>query len=125
MMEIIDEVVTSNNISNIAEDPARVIFELETNRSIFFTKLTIKVYSNRISLEYRPFIGSGENRETYSAMDVGAIYIKKGRKRASVGAHRLDGKEVLFEVKNLENYEAEEFKDALDAMLSYRYLYRR
>lgn len=126
MMETLDGVLSpSSAYNNPAQDPARILFELETNKSVFFTKLTVKVYPNRISLEYRPYIGSGESRETYSAMDIGDIYIKKGRKRGSVGAHRVDGKDILFEIKNLLNSEAEELKDALDLMLSYRYLYRR
>jgi|GEM_PF-4379142 len=101
-------------------NPNSVIFELETSRAIFFTHLTIKVYANRVSLENRPFIGSWEHRETFSAMDVGNIYINKGRRRAVVGAYRANSTESLFEIKGLFHNEAEDLKDALDELIGYR-----
>ncbi len=66
-----------STLYNGSIDLNKVVYNLETNRAQFFTTLTVKVYPNRISLGYRPFFGGGENRETYSAMDIGYVYIKK------------------------------------------------
>lgn len=105
----------------LQDDNNLVLFKLQTSRAVFFTHLTIKVYSNRVSLEYRPFIGTWEHRETYNAMDIGDIFINKGRKRAIIGAHRVNSIDILFEVRGLLNYEAEDLKDALDELIGYRF----
>ena len=103
------------------QNNSSLIYQLKTSRAVFFTYLTVKVYFNRVSLEYRPFIGSWEHRETYNAMDVGDIYINKGRRRALVGAHRVNSSETLFEIKGLLLTEAEDLKDALDELLNFRF----
>ena len=98
-----------------------LIYKLKTSKAVFFTHLTIKIYLNRVSLEYKPFIGAWEHRETYNAMDIGDIYINKARRRALVGAHRTISSETLFEIKGLLHNEAEDLKDALDELLNYRF----
>ncbi len=103
-------------------DLNRIVFQLKTSKAIFFTHLTVKVYFNRISLEYRPFVGGWEHTETYSAMDVGHILINKGRKRANIVACRINTTEKLFEIKGLYKREAEDLKDALDEVLTFRYI---
>jgi len=94
---------------------------MSTSKALLFTNLTIKIFVTRISLEYKPFFSSSEHRLTYSAVDIGDIYINKSRKKSVVGAHRVNSGEKLFEVKGLTHEEAESFKDALDTMLSYRF----
>jgi hypothetical protein len=108
------------NINNYPNH-AQLIFEMTTSKALLFTSLTIKIFVTRISLEYRPFFSSSEHRLTYSAVDVGDIYINKSRRKSIVGAHRVNSSEKLFEVKGLTHEEAESFKDALDTMLSYRF----
>jgi len=96
-----------------------VIYYLRLNQ--FMMSMTIKVYLNRVSLEYRSGLGFWEHRETFNAIDIGNIYINKGRRWATVGTQKVNSTEKLFEIKGLRPGQAEELKDALDKVISYRF----
>lgn len=104
------------------QNEQQLLFEMTTSKALLFTNLTIKIYTTRIALEYKPFFSSSEHRLTYSAVDVGDIYIKKSRRKSVVGSHRVNSSERLFEIKGLTHDEAEDLKEALDTMLSYRFM---
>ncbi|MFQ5493526.1 MAG: hypothetical protein ACE5DX_05200 [Candidatus Dojkabacteria bacterium] len=107
------------NSSQYQSDINMVIYSIST-RSLLHI-ITVKVYGDRLSIETRSTLGLWEHRETYSAVDIANIYINKGRGRAVVGATSNNTSEELFQIQNLRFHEAEELKDALDRLISFRY----
>jgi len=93
-----------------------VIFFLKIN-GIFESK-SIKAYPTRISIERKSRFGFWEHRETYPIRDFGDVYIIKNRSDATVGVHRRETEEILFEVSELNHNKAEKLKDVLDSMLN-------
>ena len=100
----------------------KLLFTLETTRSQFFTTLIVQVFSNRVTLTYKPFIGAGETSQTYNASDIGNVFVNKSRKWASVGLCMKNTGQPLFEVKRLKHAEAERLKEALEKMIAFNYL---
>lgn len=117
------ETLDSFQNTSVGYSQNQVIYEFTTKSSVLLTKLTVKVYVNRVSLEYRPIWGGGETRKTYNAVDIGDVSIKKGLRRASISVCRTNSSEKLFAVGNLKKDEAEALKDAVDCMMGYRYDY--
>lgn len=103
-------------------NPNQVIYQLETSRSVLFTNLTVKVHMNRVTIEKRPFFGGQEMSKTYSAFDMGEVFVQKNRRRAIVGVHRANSADILFEIPGLTHAEAQGLKNALDEVICYRYV---